>query len=171
MQTLDVISVNLWQIIIALLNLLLLFLIIKFFLFKPVKKMLAKRQQTIDEQYKLAQDAELKAQENKALWEERLNNAQSEADDMISKASETASKKSDKIIEEAKEKADYILRQAELNADLERKKAEDDIKREIVDVSTVLTEKLLSREINEEDHRSLIDSFIEKIGDNYDRTE
>ena len=171
MQTLDVISVNLWQIIIALLNLLLLFLIIKFFLFKPVKKMLAKRQQTIDEQYKLAQDAELKAQENKALWEERLNNAQSEADDMISKASETASKKSDKIIEEAKEKADYILRQAELNAYLERKKAEDDIKREIVDVSTVLTEKLLSREINEEDHRSLIDSFIEKIGDNYDRTE
>lgn len=171
MQTLDVISVNLWQIIIALLNLLLLFLIIKFFLFKPVKKMLAKRQQTIAEQYKLAQDAELKAQENKALWEERLNNAQSEADDMISKASETASKKSDKIIEEAKEKADYILRQAELNADLERKKAEDDIKREIVDVSTVLTEKLLSREINEEDHRSLIDSFIEKIGDNYDRTE
>ena len=133
--------------------------------------MLAKRQQTIAEQYKLAQDAELKAQENKALWEERLNNAQSEADDMISKASETASKKSDKIIEEAKEKADYILRQAELNADLERKKAEDDIKREIVDVSTVLTEKLLSREINEEDHRSLIDSFIEKIGDNYDRTE
>lgn len=171
MQTLDVISVNLWQIIIALLNLLILFLIIKFFLFKPVKKVLAKRQQTIDEQYELAQDAELKAQENKALWEERLNNAQSEADDMISKASETASKKSDKIIEEAKEKADYILRQAELNADLERKKAEDDIKREIVDVSTVLTEKLLGREINENDHHSLIDSFIGKIGDNYDRTE
>ena len=171
MQTLDVISVNLWQIIISLLNLLLLFLIIRFFLFNPVKKMLAKRQQTIDEQYALAKDAELKAQENKASWEERLKNAEDEASGIISKASETASKRSDKIIEDANKKADYILRQAELEADLERKKADDDIKREIVDVSTVLTEKLLSREINEEDHRELIDSFIGKIGDRDDRTE
>ncbi len=168
MQTLDVISVNLWQIIIALLNLLLLFLIIKYFLFKPVKNMLLKREQTINEQYEFAKDAQVKAEQNRANWEEKLKNAGVEADDIISKASETALKRSDKIIEEANKKADSILRQAELDAELERKKAEEDIKREIVDVSAVLTEKLLSREINEQDHRTLIDSFIEKIGDNDD---
>ena len=44
-------------------------------------------------------------------------------------------------------------------------KAEADIKKEIVEVSTALANKLLEREINAEDHRDLIDSFIEKIGD------
>ena len=45
------------------------------------------------------------------------------------------------------------------------KKAEEGIKKEIVEVSTALANKLLEREINAEDHRELIDSFIEKIGD------
>jgi len=48
MQTLEVISVNLWQILISLLNLLILFLLFKKFLFKPVNNMLAKRQSEID---------------------------------------------------------------------------------------------------------------------------
>ena len=44
-------------------------------------------------------------------------------------------------------------------------KAEESIKQEIVEVSTALANKLLEREINVDDHRDLIDSFIEKIGD------
>ena len=50
-------------------------------------------------------------------------------------------------------------------------KAEDGIKREIVYVSAALTEKMLDREINTQDHRALIDSFIDKIGDNNDGNE
>ena len=48
MQTLDVISVNLWQILASLLNLVLLFLIVKHFFYKPVRKMLDERRATID---------------------------------------------------------------------------------------------------------------------------
>ena len=62
-------------------------------------------------------------------------------------------------------RADEIVRQAEADASLELKRAQDDIKREIVTVSTALTEKMLEREINEKDHRALIDSFIEDIDD------
>ena len=50
-------------------------------------------------------------------------------------------------------------------------KATEDIKREIVEVSGALAEKMLEREINTKDHQSLIDSFIEKIGDDDDRPE
>ena len=56
MQTLEVISVNLWQILISLLNLLILFLLFKKFLFKPVNNMLAKRQSEIDEKYEAMED-------------------------------------------------------------------------------------------------------------------
>ena len=74
-----------------------------------------------------------------------------------------AEHRSNEIVAEAREKATELRRQAEADAILERKKAEDDMKREIADVSAQLTGKLLQREINEEDHRALIDSFLQEI--------
>ena len=72
-------------------------------------------------------------------------------------------RRSNEIVAEAREKATELRRQAEADAILERKKAEDDMKREIADLSAQLTGKLLQREINEEDHRALIDSFLQEI--------
>ena len=48
LQPLDVISVNLWHILISLLNLVILFLVVKKFLFKPVKELFARRQAELD---------------------------------------------------------------------------------------------------------------------------
>jgi len=171
MQTLDVISVNLWQILISLINLVLLFLILKFFLYKPVKKVLAARQAELDEKYSATETAKQQAAADKAAWEEKLQGAEAEAEAMIQAAAAKAGIRGEKIVAEAKDKADSIIRQAQTEAELERQKAKDDIKREIVSVSTVLTEKMLDREINEQDHRTLIESFIEKIGDDDDGNE
>lgn len=49
-EYLQVVSVNIWQILISLANLLLLFLILKKFLYKPVKKVLDARKAAIDEE-------------------------------------------------------------------------------------------------------------------------
>ena len=165
MQTLDVISVNLWQILISLVNLVLLFLIVKRFLFKPVKNILAKRQSEIDQQYDAAAIAEKEANESRGMWQEKLSGAEAEADAIITKASENAKNRGEKLISEAEEKAESIIRMAKGEAELEIRRAADAIKREIVDLSGALTEKMLEREINNEDHRALIDSFIEKIGE------
>ena len=76
MQTLDIISVNVWQILISLVNLLLLFLIIKKFLFKPVMTVLEKRRQEIDGQYAEADAAIEEANLSKKQWEEKLAGAE-----------------------------------------------------------------------------------------------
>ncbi len=165
MQTLDVISVNLWQILISLINLYLLFLILKKFLFKPVKKVLDQRQQELDEQYAAAEAAEREATEHRKTWETKLSQADAQADAILQNATNSAKYRSDTLLSEAKDRAEGILRAAQNEAELERQKAVDGIKREIVEVSGVLTEKMLEREINTEDHRVLIDSFIEKIGE------
>ena len=165
MQTLEVISVNLWQILISLLNQLILFLLFKKFLFKPVNNMIAKRQSEIDERYDAADEAKRAAEEDRLFWDEKIGTVKAETDKMIEKAQNNAKRQGDAIVTKAKEQADGIIRQAETQAQLEMKKAEEDIKREIVEVSTALANKLLEREINPEDHRGLIDSFIEKIGD------
>ncbi len=165
MQSLEVISVNLWDILISLLNLLILFLLFKKFLFKPVNNMLAKRQSEIDARYDEADLAKKAAEEDRALWDEKISTVKAESDEIIKKAQDSAKRQGETIVTKAKEQADSIVRQAETQAQLEMKRAEESIKEEIVEVSATLANKLIQREINVDDHRDLIDSFIEKIGD------
>lgn len=165
MQSLDVISINLWQIIVSLCNLLILFLIFKKFLFKPVKKMLADRQAAIDGQYARAKEAEDSALEMKNTWDNKMESAETEAQAIIKSAEAEADRQRQVTLEETRQKAEQIIARAEADAELERKKAEDGIKREIVYVSAALSEKMLGREINTEDHRALIDTFISSIGE------
>lgn len=168
MQTLDVISINIWQMLVSLANLAILFWLVKKFLYKPVKKMIKTRQDAIDVQYSDAENAKNEAMSEKKAYEEKLSGAKTEADGIIQSAVNLAKARENEIIEKAKNDADVIVRRAKEDAQLEMTKAEESIKREIVDVSTVLTEKLLEREISSEDHKQIIDSFIEEIGDGYD---
>ncbi|MBP5262611.1 MAG: F0F1 ATP synthase subunit B [Clostridiales bacterium] len=165
MQELDVISVNIWNIIISLCNLVILFLVMKKFLFKPVKEMIAKREAAVDAELDAAKKERSEAEKNKELWDEKMAASDEEADRIIKKAVDKAGKRSSIIIGNANTKAEEIIRQAKLEAEMEHKAAEEGIRREIVDLSSALTGKLLEREINAEDHSDLIDEFIDKIGE------
>ena len=168
MQSLDIISVNLWQILISLANLTILFFILKKFLYKPVSKVLEQRRNEIDKQYDDAANAKQSAEAKDAELTERLANAKSEAEDIVKEAADIAKNRGDKIIEEARATADGIIRQAEVDAELERKRTSESIKTQIIDVSTALAEKMLEREINADDHNALINDFIDKIGEDND---
>ena len=165
MQTLDVISVNLWQMLVSIANLLILFLLIKKFLYKPVKNMLAKRRAAIDADYDAAREAKESALKDKAAYDEKLAGAKAEAENVINNAVLVAKARENEILADAKEKAQGIVRRAESDAALELKKAEDSIRREIVEVSSMLTEKVLERQVSKDDHKRLIDSFIEGMGE------
>ncbi len=162
-QNLDIISVNIWQMLVSMINLLLLLLIIKKFLYKPVREALSKRKETIDGQYSDAARAKQNAVSAQRAWEDKLSEAQSDADAIIDEARIAAKRKSDDIISAADAKAKVIVHRAQVDAELEKKKAQASIRGEIVDVSMLLTEKMIGREINETDHRKLIDSFINGI--------
>lgn len=165
MQTLDIISVNIWQIIISLSNLVILFLLVKKFLFKPVKSMIAKREEAAAAELKAAEEIKKEALNEKVAWDKKMAAADAEADEIIKQAVVKANKKSGVIINTATERADEIIKLAKFEANLEHKAAEEGIKKEIVDLSSALTGKLLSREINPEDHSELIDEFINEIGE------
>ena len=167
-QSLDVISVNLWSILISLANLVILFLLVKKFLFAPVNNILEKRDKEIEIQYQSAKQSELEANNLKSEWEQKIEGASQEADSIILDATSIANAKSEQIISEAQQRADDIVKQAQDEAVLEYKKATDSIKHQIVEVSEALTQKILEREINSDDHHRLIDSFIENIGEGHD---
>ena len=163
MQNLSVISVNIWNVLISLVNLLILTWIVKKFLFKPVMKIIDTRRAAIDADYAQAKAAREQAEENRLNYEAAMSAARQTSDQIIAEATRTAEYRSNEIVAAARDKATDIRRQAEADAELERKKAEDDMKHEIADVSARLTGKLLEREINEEDHRALIDSFLNDL--------
>lgn len=163
MQSLSIISVNIWQILISLANLAILTLILKKFLFKPVRKVLDGRREAIDESYARAEKAQAEAEENRKNYAAAMAAAKQTADQMISQAARDAERRGSEIETEARERAQEIRRQAEADALLEKKKAEEDMKHEIADVSAQLTGKLLEREIRPEDHRELIDSFLQEL--------
>ena len=135
MQNLGVISVNLWQIIVSLLNLVLMFLILKRFLWKPVKRMWKERQGALDGAYRDAEEAKKAAMEAKATYTERLEEADKEAEGIVARAA------------------------------LARKKAKESIRADVVVISTALAEQMLRREINAEDHKELFDDFLAKVGE------
>ena len=165
MQSLDVISVNVWDILLALANLVLIFWIVKKLFYAPVMKMLSERQASIAKDYDAAKEAREQAALDKERYEEQLATAKDEADAILKNAVTVAGAREKEILEEARRQADGIVRQAEAEAVLARKREEDAVKQEIVEVSALLTEKVLGREVTDEDHRKFIDSFVESIGE------
>lgn len=165
MQSLDVISINIWNILISLCNLAILFWMMKKFLYRPVRNMIAKRQSELDAQYAAAAEAEKNANADRTLYAEKLKGAKDEAAGILRKATADADRNGTRIVAEARDKADGIVRQAQNEAQLEKKKAEAEIRRQIADVSTELAEQMLKREVRTEDHRDLIDSFLQEMGD------
>ena len=165
MQNLDISSINIWQVVISLANLVILFLILKKFLFEPVKKIKAQRENEIETQYKKAEKARKEADDLKAGWEDKITTADQKADEIISEAVERANERNEIMLYESREKADQIIRKAKADIERDRREARETIKKEIVDVSQVISEQIIGREINMDDHRDLIDDAIDKLGE------
>ena len=165
MQNLDIISINIWQVVISLANLVILFLILKKFLFEPVKKIKAQRENEIETQYKKAEKASKEADDLKAGWEDKITTADQKADEISSEAVERANERNEIMLYESREKADQIIRKAKADIERDRREARETIKKEIVDVSQVISEQIIGREINMDDHRDLIDDAIDKLGE------
>ena len=162
---LEVISVNFWQMIISILNLVILYLILKKFLFKPVKRTLAARRQQVDDLYASAETAKTEAEAARVEYTAKLDRADESARKIVSDATRRASEKAEEIVDEAKAEADRVRRRADEEIAQERKKALNEVKNEISDISVEIAEKVVGREIREEDHREMIDSFIRDLED------
>lgn len=163
-QTLDIISVNIWSILISLANLVIIFLILRKLLFKSVKKTLDTRRAQIDKLYDDAGAAKAEAEGEKALYDKKLASAKEEAEGILYAARERADRMSEEIVSDANAKAAQRVKKAEEEIAQEKKKAMSEIKNDISSLSVDIAEKIIEREIDEKDHGELIDKFIADMG-------
>ena len=161
----DFVGVNLWTMLFAWLNLLILYLILKKIAFKPLKNMIDSRQKEVDEMYSNAENAENEAGELRREYEEKLSGAKAESEEILKNAQRRAILREEEIIKEAEAEAGRIMERAEAEIELERRRAVNDVKDEVSEIAISIAEAVIERDINENEHKELINSFIEKMGD------
>ncbi len=162
-EYLELISLNIWHIAATVGNLLILTWIIKKFLWDRVQAVLAERRGQVDTLYREAEESRSEAEQKMLLYREKLDHADEEADSIIRQATERADRLSDEIVADAEKKAADAIRKADADIALEKKKAMNELKDEISDISVQIARSVVEREISEEDHKELIDSFIENL--------
>lgn len=165
MQSLDIISVNIWNILISLANLVLLYLLLKKFLFKPVTKVMNERQAQVTAIYNDAENDRQAAASMKQEYESRMASAREEADGLVRAAVQTAQRKSDAIIADANSQAAHLKQKAENEIQLEKKQMLSDVKAEISDLAVSIASRIMEREVNEKDHADFVDQFIQNVGE------
>jgi F-type H+-transporting ATPase subunit b len=164
-EYLSIISVNFWQIVISLVNLLIIFLILKKFLFKPVQKVMGERRSQVDRMYSDADESRSAANEMKQEYEQRLASARQEADGMIRTATQTAQQKSDQILADAKAQAAHAKQKAEAEIELQKQQMLRDAQGELSDLAVSIASKVVEKEVSRQEYDSFVDDFIRNVGE------
>jgi len=157
-------EINLGTIIAAMLNFLILLFVAKRFLFIPVNKILDERKQNLDSSFERARKEKEEADRLKIENGEKLKLAKKEGKEIVETYKKNAEKISGELIEEAKHEAALIMERAKIEIEREKQKAESEVKKQVIDLSLILSEKVLEEHIDEKGHRQLIEDFISKVG-------
>ena len=161
----DFVGVNFWDALFILMNTLLIFFVARKFLFGPVMKIIQDRQKEIDDMYESADKAKSDAQAMKADYQQKLEAAQATAERLVKEAAVRGANREEEIVRQANAEASAILAKAAADAQLEKKKAVNDAKDEISGMAMAIAEKVVGRSLNAADQASLVDHFIEELGE------
>lgn len=154
-----------WTFVAQICNLMIQLLIFKKLLLEPVKKVIAERKAKADSQIADAQKLRAEAEAMKAEYEQDMRTARTEANRIVADAQKTAAARGEEVLSEARAEAAAMKQKAEADIAQERKKAVNDVKNEIGGMAMEIASKVVERELNEADHRELIDEFIRNVGE------
>ena len=157
------VGVNFWTMIFAWCNLLILYIVLRKLLFKPVKNMIDSRQKEIDDMYSDAEKCREESAVMKADYEEKISHAKDESEEILKNAVRRAQLREEEILREANDKAARVMKHAEEQVELEKKRAINEVKNEVSDMAIGIASAVIERDISREEHEALIDEFIRSM--------
>ena len=151
-----------WNIIWTFVNIIVLFALLKIFLFKPVSQMIEKRQRVIKNSLDRAAAAKKEASALRAAYSQKLQEADRDADSIIENAKSEARVQREIIIDKASQDADEIVKDAEKQIEVEKQRTIEDAPLEIADVALMAAKRAM-----EEGDISVgaMESFVSQVGD------
>ncbi len=134
-------------------------------LFKPVTEFLEKRKNAIKQTIDDANHQKASAVEMRANYEAKISNIEEEANKILKEARAKALAREEEIIKAAKEEAELIKQKAFSDIKLEQARIKDEMKKEMIELSTIMAGKFVSASIDDTKHTELIDNIIKEMGD------
>ena len=147
-------------------NVFILFILLSYILYNPVRNMPKKRQDKITSDRETAESNKKEALALKKEYEEKLRLADKEAESILSEARKTAMHNEQKIVEEAKQEAARIIERANTEAELEKQRVADEVKQQIIAVASVMASKLVAKAIDDNENNALIEETLNEMGEN-----
>ena len=162
------VGVNFFTLIFAWANLLVLYFVLRKILFKPIKNMIDSRQKEIDDMYDDAEKNRTEAEEMRADYEQKLQSATEESEEILRSAQRRALLREEEILKEAADQARRTKERAEEQIALEKRQAMNEIKDEVSAMAIQIAEAVVARDVKADEHEKLIDGFIDTMGDDHD---
>ncbi len=154
-----------WNIIWTFVDLIVLYVLMKKFLFARVQKVLDQRQEMIQGQMDHAKEQEALANQNLQQAQETVENATKEAREKAQRILEAASRKEKEQLQASEEEAKRILISSRKQAEQERKKLLADTQDEMVTIAMLAARKAVGNNINEEKEKALFEDLLKKVGE------
>ena len=140
-----------------------LLLVVIFVAYKPVKKMLKKRQDYIEQEISDAEKDKSAAAVHLKQAEETVLASKKEASSIIEEAQNNALAQKEQILAETRLEVEKMKLDAEKDIAKSRQEALDDIHKEMVEVALLTSSEILKREVNTEDNSRLAKEFIDQL--------
>ena len=138
-------------------------LVIFFVAYKPVRKMLKKRSDYIEDNIRQAEEAKAEALKSASQSEETIIASKKEAANIIAQAKETAESNKQAMIEETQLEINKMKSLAEEDIARSKEEAKEEIRQEMVSVALAASEEVLKREVNEKDNARIVENFIKDM--------
>ena len=154
----------LWTVI----NVVLLFILVRVFLFKPIHKILDERQALVDKELEEARTAHAEADALVAEQENFKQNMAAEKAKAIDESTKKAMEVYDEIVANANKEAAQIIKNAETEGELQKKEILRETQSEIRELVLAATARVVGVQTGSDS--ALYDQFLEKAGDTDDKS-
>jgi F-type H+-transporting ATPase subunit b len=157
-------SIDPWYVLWSIINVIVLFLVLKKFLYKPVLRMMDKRQNQIDTAIDTAEKNEAQALALKEKYENELQMSKNKAEEIIKESRIKAQNEYERILKEAKEEAENVILAAGKSIELQKKQEFEKMQEALVDIAIAAAVKATEESIDKEKSRKMLEQLVMKAG-------
>jgi F-type H+-transporting ATPase subunit b len=137
--------------------------VLKKLVFPRIQEALDKRQRAIEESIDAASRVRSEADEILAEYRERLKQARVQAEEILARARKAAEASEAAALEEGKAKREELLEQTKREIQAETRRAIQDIRNEVADLTILATEKVTRKSLTDDDQRRLVEEALSEL--------
>ena len=150
------------DVIISLINIIVLFVLLRLILWKHVIRFLAEREKRVRGEMDDAEKARLEAEALQDEFDKKLGDIKERERDLMRESQLKANEESDRILKETRDKAKEMISDAELRIAGEKEQALEEAHEEIAQIATKMAARILDREVSAEDNANAAEGFFNK---------